>query len=302
MTKFKAATCPNCGGDLQLPTNVESVNCMYCGTEIVVQDTLAKSDDTKDIQTLLSMADTALDGSNYEEACSYYNQILEIDLTNYYAWSGKAISAAWLSTSQNPRFSECKPAILNAFKNCPDDHKQELGDRICNKLGNVFSAHLLFLKENINTFTPPYLITNTPVGSIKNYDTANVSADATKNYDTAIQNVIKTQADVINILANNNIKHLNKMVYNFLSNAKYIFIESSKLHSAIQTRPQVLLNPWVDDIYRYAKENGYGGNHPKESEEVIAAKKSAEDELTWGCLVYILLAIIAILFVAANYL
>lgn len=295
MTKFKAATCPNCGGDLQLPTNVESVNCMYCGSEIVVQDALEKN-----ITNLLSMADTALAGRNHEEAYNYYNQILEIDLTNYYAWSGKAISAVWLSTPKNPRFFECKTAILNAFKNCPDDHKQELGDRICNKLGGAFSGHLPYLKPYFNNSTSLYLKQNTPAGSIKTYDTANAFSDITKDYDTAIQDVIKTQAEVINILANNNIKYPSKMVDNFLSNAKYIFIESSKLYSNIQTRPQDLLNPWLDDIYRYAKENGYTANHPKDSNEVIAARSGDTRDAVWGCLGYILVAIITLIFVAGN--
>jgi hypothetical protein len=37
---FKAATCPNCGGALQVPTDLDSVKCMYCGGEIVVREAI----------------------------------------------------------------------------------------------------------------------------------------------------------------------------------------------------------------------------------------------------------------------
>jgi DNA-directed RNA polymerase subunit RPC12/RpoP len=34
---FKAATCPNCGGSLQIPSDFDTVKCMYCGSEITVR-------------------------------------------------------------------------------------------------------------------------------------------------------------------------------------------------------------------------------------------------------------------------
>lgn len=38
---FKPAKCPSCGGDLQLPVDRTSVNCMYCGEAIAVGEAIA---------------------------------------------------------------------------------------------------------------------------------------------------------------------------------------------------------------------------------------------------------------------
>lgn len=292
MTNFKAATCPNCGGDLQLPTNVESVKCMYCGSDIVIQDALAKKDNTVDIENLLSIADTALAGSNYDEAYNYYNQILEADLTNYYAWYGKAISALWLSTVENPRFSECKPAILKAFKYCPDDQKQVLGNRISNKFGEVFSSQLSFTEQYFANTSLLSARLNARNRSIKSYDKEDTSENITQYYADSIKNVIKAQGEIIHILADHSPNYPRIFVDNFLSNAKEVYKKCNLSQIQIET--------WVDDIYRYAKENGYTAEHPKESKEVKAAKKSAEKEAIWGCLGYILVAIIALIIVAGN--
>jgi DNA-directed RNA polymerase subunit RPC12/RpoP len=35
---FRAAKCPNCGGSLQVPADVDAVKCMYCGGDIVVRE------------------------------------------------------------------------------------------------------------------------------------------------------------------------------------------------------------------------------------------------------------------------
>jgi RecJ-like exonuclease/DNA-directed RNA polymerase subunit RPC12/RpoP len=36
--KLIAATCPSCGANLSIPDNLDKVHCMYCGTQILVQD------------------------------------------------------------------------------------------------------------------------------------------------------------------------------------------------------------------------------------------------------------------------
>lgn len=37
---FKAARCPTCGGDLQVPDDRTSVKCMYCGGEVIVREAI----------------------------------------------------------------------------------------------------------------------------------------------------------------------------------------------------------------------------------------------------------------------
>lgn len=31
---FEAAKCPNCGANIQVPTDIEEARCMYCGSSI----------------------------------------------------------------------------------------------------------------------------------------------------------------------------------------------------------------------------------------------------------------------------
>ena len=37
---FKAARCPTCGGALQIPEDLNTVKCMYCGGEIIVREAI----------------------------------------------------------------------------------------------------------------------------------------------------------------------------------------------------------------------------------------------------------------------
>lgn len=46
---FKSANCPSCGGNLQLPDNLNTVKCMYCGVDIVVQDAIRLSGRVKEL-------------------------------------------------------------------------------------------------------------------------------------------------------------------------------------------------------------------------------------------------------------
>ena len=39
---FEAAKCPNCGGELQLDSTMESGDCVHCGSKIIVRDAIQK--------------------------------------------------------------------------------------------------------------------------------------------------------------------------------------------------------------------------------------------------------------------
>ena len=45
---FKSAICPSCGGKLQLPDNLSTAKCMYCGVDVVVQDAIKLSGRVKE--------------------------------------------------------------------------------------------------------------------------------------------------------------------------------------------------------------------------------------------------------------
>jgi len=122
---FKAAICPSCGGNLQVPDDRDSVKCMYCGTDIIVRQAIQAGAGIN-IGNYLELAVTATKAGNYQEAYDYYSKVLEIDITNPEAWFGKGRSAGWLSTLSDFRFAEMKSGFQNALANIPDKDKKAL--------------------------------------------------------------------------------------------------------------------------------------------------------------------------------
>lgn len=93
--EFKAAICPSCGGKLQLPNDVKTVKCMYCGVDIAVREAVNLSGRVK----------------GYTEA-----QIQEVEVPTlpnnelfnpYYVWGGVFLLATFLSLGISP--------VLSAF-------------------------------------------------------------------------------------------------------------------------------------------------------------------------------------------
>ena len=80
-TQFKPAQCPSCKGMLQVPTDRETVNCMYCSTTITI-NVAVLAVQGQNIDNLLTLARTAAASSNSQEAYNYYTKVLEIDAVN----------------------------------------------------------------------------------------------------------------------------------------------------------------------------------------------------------------------------
>lgn len=110
---FRAAICPRCGGDLQIPDyDRTAIKCTYCGGAVVVEDATRLAAD-KNVKNWLSLAETAMVGGNHEEAYGYYTRILEFDLGNWEAWLGKGEASGRLSSLAKFRL----PEMLAAFRN-----------------------------------------------------------------------------------------------------------------------------------------------------------------------------------------
>ena len=73
---FKAAVCPSCGGELQVPDNRDSVKCMYCGTDIIVREAIQAVSGVN-IQNFLQLAATARDSSFNIESCNVCHRAFE---------------------------------------------------------------------------------------------------------------------------------------------------------------------------------------------------------------------------------
>lgn len=85
---FKAAKCPNCAGDIQVPDDRDTAKCMYCGSDIVVREAIKLAG--KNINNIWEMAKTALEAGNQQEGLNYINSYLEEDQNNAEVWNLKA--------------------------------------------------------------------------------------------------------------------------------------------------------------------------------------------------------------------
>ena len=113
-------TCNNCGATAPAPSDGTPVKCMFCGGSIqyLAPTSGSSSNASPQIENLFTMAESARESQNHEEAYSYYNRVIELDTTNSRAWVGKGLSAVWQSTLANDRSGEMLPAFKNALKFC----------------------------------------------------------------------------------------------------------------------------------------------------------------------------------------
>lgn len=146
---FKDARCPNCGGELQLPDNKQKVKCMYCGSDILVQEAVSAAAGPK-VENLMGLARTAATASNHKEAYDYYTKVLELQPENCEAWFGKGESAGWLSDLNNFRFSEMSACFNKAIEFAPEDKQQETRARAATSVNDVaIACHTISRKHLI---------------------------------------------------------------------------------------------------------------------------------------------------------
>lgn len=150
--EFKAARCPNCNGDLQLPENLVTVKCMYCQSDIIIKDAIKLKSNEFNLENVMSLAKTALENGNNKEAYEYYTKILEVDINNYEAWYGKAISVGWLSSLTDMRLNELVDNLKRALEYAPVDKKEELKKKSATEINNLCVALFNLSEKTFNIY------------------------------------------------------------------------------------------------------------------------------------------------------
>lgn len=148
---FKAAICPSCGGQLQVPDDRDVVMCMYCGTEIVVREAIQAGSGIN-IENYLKLAATEFDSRHYKEASDYYTKILETDIHNSEAWLGRVIVEG-----HQYRLSEMKTAIQNGIQFLSDEEKSTFITKSAEAIGEISRDSLdrsSRSKYNLEKFLP----------------------------------------------------------------------------------------------------------------------------------------------------
>lgn len=102
-----AAKCPGCGAAIQLPSERQNANCMYCGISVLVEQAvnLAISSGPS-AQALVDLGESSLLARREEEAYSYFSRALESDANNSAAWLGKAKASIGQASLKDMRVDE----------------------------------------------------------------------------------------------------------------------------------------------------------------------------------------------------
>jgi hypothetical protein len=143
--EFHDAKCPNCGGALQLPDNLKTAKCMYCGAEMVVKDAIHAAGVS--VEGLMKRAAFAAEVDNHQEAYDYFTRVLEYEPQNYAALLGKAEAAGRLSPTSRLRAEELIKGAAEAVASAPDGMKgnverlaAEMIARVCAAYSDLLSA------------------------------------------------------------------------------------------------------------------------------------------------------------------
>ena len=73
---------------------------------------------------LRTLADTAYEAKNYDQAYQYYTRLLEADPSDGRAWLGKGLSAGWVSSPENQKLDELVVNVRQAFENGLDPEQK----------------------------------------------------------------------------------------------------------------------------------------------------------------------------------
>ena len=144
---FVAAKCPQCGGLLQVPSDRDSVKCMYCGVDVVVRQAIQLASGSTG--NLLGLAKSAELASNYGEAYEYFTKTLESAPTSAEAWRGKGASAGWLSNLSQMRFPEMVIAFDNAIKFSDPNSAPKMRITCANAINEVMTAYHTLARRHV---------------------------------------------------------------------------------------------------------------------------------------------------------
>lgn len=125
--------CPNCGGALELDDSKEFGFCMFCGTQVRVQDEKTRVEVSGSVKlnendkygNYLTLATRAFEAKNMSEAYTYYTKALEIKQSDYLPIFRKALCAGYLSDDLGLRIEEVVMGITTAYNMVSDQNIQK---------------------------------------------------------------------------------------------------------------------------------------------------------------------------------
>lgn len=147
---FKAATCPSCGGALQVNDDRATVECMYCGVEVIVREAVQAAA-VGNVDNWLKIARAATRAGNHHEAYVYFTRVLEVDAGRVEAWFGKGEAAGRLSLPEHFRLPEMMTNIEHAVECTSAEQKESIRARAAQAINNAVAGYYQILRQRLNS-------------------------------------------------------------------------------------------------------------------------------------------------------
>jgi len=207
MPTFVGAKCPNCGGDLQVPSDRTSVKCMYCSGDVIVKQAIMSAA-TGNVQNWMKLAKAAVDAGNYEETLTNANKVLEVEPTNHAAWLFKAVGSGWLSNLRNCRLEEMVSNMKQAIECAPRDDEKDVKVFAAEKLEEAAAAYYLLSRKHFLEFVT---VDGAWPEFLEQANAALTALDAAHNIDPqnagVIRDGVKLMTELIQGVAYNDTDH-----------------------------------------------------------------------------------------------
>ena len=147
--KFIPAVCPKCGGELRVPKNLDTLKCMYCGTDIIMHQT--NNNPQPNVANWMKLAESVLE-TNPEEAYGYYQKVLEIEPENFLAWFGRTKSVnnqykpansqfELIEMISNKKIFELINDAQKTMEFCPENEKEVIRPQLIREIMVLFMTY-----------------------------------------------------------------------------------------------------------------------------------------------------------------
>jgi len=149
---LKAARCPSCGGDLDIPVGVDYVECPFCGIDVKVRDIVTHG---LDIKSLFELAGHSYKSSNFKTALEYYSFILDKEPGNSFAVLGFVKSTIQHKWNNSKQTDGVKELILENLTKVSGDRKEKykinISDFICDLYADEIKKYKNDAEISVNT-------------------------------------------------------------------------------------------------------------------------------------------------------
>lgn len=141
--------CISCGASQKW---TDKATCSYCGSGLDLEPSQLnyQKQMQSSVGNLLTMAETAIEATNWEEALQYFNKVLENEVTNSDAWLGKGIAIVYTSKIGELKTTEAIAYWKNAIKH--SSNPDAMGKRVATEINTVVNAFYPSLENHFIQF------------------------------------------------------------------------------------------------------------------------------------------------------